>query len=112
MSTNFIYLSARAGINLEYMIPSLFTAVALCLRQSTVQAYNQKNKITLYTGLVGASSSGKTTAMNLVKNALYCVEDYLKIPADNSFIYSHINGQAIYRILEHQPVFGSIHFLL
>lgn len=68
----------------------MITAVSHLMGTSSIRALQTLEEgCVIYTGLIATASTGKSSAMNLVKNAIYEIENYLMVDDENS---KFVNG--------------------
>lgn len=75
----------------EFLLLPLLTAISHLTQHSKIKALkNLEENGVFYSVLVASPSTGKSPAMNIVRKALYDLEEYLKTPPEKSLL---INGE-------------------
>ena len=82
----------------------MMTATAALLDQSTVESFNQKEGISLFTGLIAQAATGKTLATQYVINALHQVEDIYEIDQSNSKVVGAQSTEDLVNCFNRSPV--------
>jgi hypothetical protein len=87
------------GINVPFIIAPLLAAIGVLLHRSTVQAFNSsKSGICMYTALIAQPSTGKSPANDIVKGAMYKIEQYHGTPPEKSMF---TNSASVEGLLSH-----------
>lgn len=87
---NLIIYSKTVGSSFEFLLPVVLTATSFLLGETLIKVDdNQFESCVMFTALIANPSTGKSTGMNLVKDALLDIEKYEKVSLTDSNL---ING--------------------
>ena len=96
-----IILSLESGVGKEFLLCPLLTTISHLMGSSFISALRTLEEgCVIYCALIASASTGKSSALNLVKKALTCIENFLETPDSES---KFLNGTFI---------FFSINFLI
>ncbi len=66
------------GVSIEFLLVPLLTAISHTLGKSSISMFSNKPEgFVIFSSLVGNPSTGKTSAMSVVKNSLINCERFL-----------------------------------
>jgi len=93
-----------------FVVGPLLTAAGLLLHHTTVQPFTRSRQgICMFTSLIANPSTGKTPALNLIKNALIKLEEFLNIPYERSALTNSASVEGLLEYLNQIPCMaGSI----
>ncbi|RMZ95548.1 hypothetical protein BpHYR1_019686 [Brachionus plicatilis] len=92
-------LSKTNSISNEFIVCPLLTAVSHLMKKSDVTALSSlQEQCVFYSALIANPSTGKSSALSLVKKSLWELENYLNIPRNKS---SLINAGTVEALLTH-----------
>ena len=78
------------GFNHEFILMPLITGVSHLMEQSSIKALeNYKQGFVVYTALAANPATGKSTAMDIIRDSIIEIEEFLKIDYNDSKI---VNG--------------------
>ena len=79
------------------MLPVVLTATSFLLKETIIKVDDyQFESCVMFTALIANPSTGKSTGMNLIKNALLDIEKYEKVLLPDSNL---INGNYLKKII-------------
>ncbi|RNA08529.1 hypothetical protein BpHYR1_031578 [Brachionus plicatilis] len=97
-------IGARHSVCKEFLICPLFTGIAHLMQHSYVFTLTTlSEKSVFYSCLVANPSTGKSTAMSLIKKSLNQIEEYKKIPRKKSNLINAGTVEALLTNLETNP---------
>ena len=83
--------SQTVGTSFEYILPVLLTSTSFLLNETIIRVDDCQNEAcVIYAALIANPSTGKSSGMSLIKNALFDIEKYEKTSLRDSKL---LNGK-------------------
>ncbi len=83
--------SQTVGTSFEFILPVLLTSTSFLLNETIIRVDDCQNEAcVVYAALIANPSTGKSSGMSLIKNALFDIEKYEKISLRESKL---LNGK-------------------